>query len=76
MNARQRREAAGFVAAGGSVQSYPLAARLRPVWARLRGRPVPALRASRTVAGSVWAASPVRPVDSYQAGRPVGRWSR
>ena len=53
MNARQRREAAAFLAAGGSVATYTLADRLRPVWARLRGRPVPALRPSRTVAGPV-----------------------
>lgn len=39
MNARQRREAAGFVAAGGSFETYTLWDRLGPVLRRLFGRP-------------------------------------
>ncbi len=39
MNARQRREAAGFVAAGGSFETYTLWDRLGPVVRRLFGRP-------------------------------------
>ncbi len=38
MNARQRREAAGFVAAGGSFETYSAWDRLRPVLGRLFGR--------------------------------------
>ena len=38
MNARQRREAAGFVAAGGSFETYTLWDRLGPVVRRLFGR--------------------------------------
>jgi len=38
MNARQRREAAGFVAAGGSFETYSLWNRLGPVLGRLFGR--------------------------------------
>jgi hypothetical protein len=40
MNARQRREAAQFVAAGGSFESYSLWDRLGPVLRRWFGRPV------------------------------------
>jgi hypothetical protein len=39
MNARQRREAAGFVAAGGSFETYSLWDRLGPALRRLFGRP-------------------------------------
>jgi hypothetical protein len=39
MNARQRREAAGFVAAGGSFETYTVWDRLGPVLRRLFGRP-------------------------------------
>lgn len=38
MNARQRREAAGFVAAGGSFETYSVWDRLRPVLGRLFGQ--------------------------------------
>ena len=38
MNARQRREAAMFVAAGGSFETYTLWDRLGPVLRRLFGR--------------------------------------
>jgi len=38
VNARQRRETAEFVAAGGSVQTYTPWERLRPVLRRLFGR--------------------------------------
>ena len=40
MNARQRREAVGFVAAGGSFETYTVWDRLRPVMRRLFGRSV------------------------------------
>ena len=38
MNARQRREAAGFVAAGGSFESYSLWDRVGPALRRWLGR--------------------------------------
>lgn len=64
MSARQRREAAQFLAAGGSIETYTVADRLWPVWCRLRGQPVPALRPSRIVTGPVpdlaWTAYPQR----------------
>lgn len=47
MNARQRQEAAGFVAAGGSFETSTVWDRLRPVVRRLfgrSGRPAPGRR--------------------------------
>jgi len=49
MNARQRREAAGFVAAGGSVETYSAWDRLRPLLRRLVGGP--ARRSAQPVVG-------------------------
>lgn len=52
MNARQRREAAGFVAAGGSFETYSAWDRLRPVLRRLFSRP--ALGSARPAVGRWW----------------------
>ena len=52
MNARQRREAAGFVAAGGSFETYTLWDRLRPALRRLLGRG--ARRCGEPASGRWW----------------------